>query len=164
MHGVYVKKSKKGIPCVWECGGGYTNTGGATIVGDYKGRPKKPLYIKSYGELACRDHALIPIRAGDIIIDLDRHHDIYDISWYQVRATAEDETAIEPMDWDYFDEGRLNMLNAAVDKSYMYHCRKAIYIKDIDSKHKFVENVCLDEDVWVEEDDCVDEDDYYVEE
>ena len=36
---VKVELSKRGIPCIWECGGAYSNTGSATLVCDKYGNP-----------------------------------------------------------------------------------------------------------------------------
>ena len=63
-----IERSKRGIPCMWECGGGYSNTGESQIIAGKNGEAKQPIYIRRRGELACCEHALIPISVGDYVI------------------------------------------------------------------------------------------------
>lgn len=41
---IRIEKTKKGYPAYWEAGGGYTNTGDATIIASGDGQPKKAVY------------------------------------------------------------------------------------------------------------------------
>ena len=61
------------LPALWERGGGMTNTGGATIICGPQGRPKRPVYIRRAGHLACDDHALFVVRPGDHVIRASHH-------------------------------------------------------------------------------------------
>ena len=122
MKNINVATSKTGITCIWESGGGFTNTGNATVVGDSFGHPKKAIFIKEHGDLACNEHALIPIQKGDIVLNVERSHDIYQLSWYCIAEVG------KSIDGCYLNGGCINMLNAAVEKSNIYHCREAIYI------------------------------------
>jgi hypothetical protein len=63
-----IVRSRRGLPCLWEEGGGFTNTGRATIIADSRGRRKRPIYIRGSGKLSCEQHALIPIEVGDIVV------------------------------------------------------------------------------------------------
>lgn len=65
---IKIEKTKKGFPCLWESGGGYINTGEATIIASPSGGPKKPVYIRNRGPLANGNHALIILGVGDYII------------------------------------------------------------------------------------------------
>lgn len=128
MKNINITTSKTGITCIWESGGAFTNTGNATVVGDNFGYPKKAIFIKKHGDLACKEHALIPIKKGDIVLNIERSHDVYQLSWYRIAQVGRDCAAIEPIDGCYLNDGCINMLNAAVKKSNIYHCREAIYI------------------------------------
>ena len=68
LEGYKVEFSKTGLPCMWESGGGATNTGGAKIICSANGLPKKAIYIPRGGHLSNGEHALIPVTIGDIII------------------------------------------------------------------------------------------------
>lgn len=118
-----IVRSQKGIPCLWECGGGNTNTGYAFIIGDKFGNPKKPIFIRHKGELACQHHALIPIRKGDRIVIIDRHRDDYTVESYRI-YDVQQETAFAKSTEDIYE----NMLEAGIDKSICYHCRRPMYI------------------------------------
>ena len=81
---ISIERTKKGWPALWEGGGGYSNTGDATIIAGPKGEKKTPLYIRRRGPLACSYHALFVVREGDIVIESshhrgDFHHQIYRI-------------------------------------------------------------------------------------
>ena len=52
-----IERTKKGYPAMWEAGGGFTNTGEATIIADKAGQPKKALYVRKRGPLANENHA-----------------------------------------------------------------------------------------------------------
>ncbi len=41
MNMYQLEISRSGIPCLWESGGGYTNTGEAQIITDKQGYPKR---------------------------------------------------------------------------------------------------------------------------
>ena len=42
---IEIIRSKSGIPCLWEQGGGYTNTGYAVIITDKNGDKAKNQYM-----------------------------------------------------------------------------------------------------------------------
>lgn len=69
--------TKKGYHALWEQGGRYTNTGYARIICRADGKPKSPVYIRQRGPLACEEHALIVIRPGDVVIDVDHRRGDY---------------------------------------------------------------------------------------
>ena len=117
--------SKTGTPCLWECGGGYTNTGMARIIANVNGKAKAPICVRTHGDLACGNHALIPVRIGDTIVEVERHWDRVKIDVWRIveidGARAIAETCLEPI--------AQAAIEAAVAKSYEYHCRAAYYIR-----------------------------------
>ena len=116
-------RSKTGIPCLWEWGGSYTNKGEAQIIGDRDGNPKKPIFIRQHGELACQEHALIPIRKYDTVIWAERHRECCNIKAYVITEINEETAALTELEHVNSD-----MVQAAIDKVYSYHCRYPVYI------------------------------------
>lgn len=81
--------SKKGIPCLWESGGGSSNTGNATIIAADNGQPIPPIYVKTRGDLSNEKHALIPVHPGAIVIIADHHRGDFEISVYRLGKNYE---------------------------------------------------------------------------
>jgi hypothetical protein len=122
---ITIERSRRGIPCLWEQGGGLSNTGTSRIISDCDGNAKTALYVRTHGDLACGNHALIPIKAGDKIVTVDRHRSNVDIQVYEIVGIKGDSATIQP----YCGTISPKVVEAAVDKSYDYHCREAYYIK-----------------------------------
>lgn len=126
---VNITASKSGLPCLDECGGGWTNTGFAQIVADALGRAKRAIHVRIHGELACKDHAIIPVRVGDVVVTVDRHGPAVAITVERIIAldidnlTATLERTDEKICWA--------AICAAVDKSHDYHCRRPYYIQQV---------------------------------
>jgi len=127
----------KRIPCLWERGGGATNTGYAMIIADMSGGKKKALYIRQRGELAGREHALIPISVGDYIIEASHHRKDFHLTvWKIVSVSIEEEKAeatkiceFDMNEWDIEPPNYLLMaIEKAKEKALCYHCRSAHYV------------------------------------
>jgi len=84
MTVIYLEKTRSGLPAAWEEGGGYTNTGRARIIAHADGSPKKPVYIRRSGDLACREHALFVVREGDLVIEAHHHRRDFEIAVYRI--------------------------------------------------------------------------------
>ena len=129
--------SKKGIPCLWECGGGMSNTGEAIIICNKEGKPKMPIYIRQRGHLSNSDHALIPVMVGDVVIETNHHRNDHITKVWSIVEIKKDEETCNLSIISSFDNGEWDNENymqyqeaiqAAWDKSMTYHCRKAFYI------------------------------------
>lgn len=145
--------SKKGIPCLWEKGGGYTSTGDAQIICTADGKPKKPIYIRQRGSLACEEHALIPAQIGDVVIKASQHRGDFTIDILSIVEIKDD--IAEKKDWKgdviersrevitapvaTFDMGEWDKeppteleaaIEAAKEKATCYHCRKPHFITE----------------------------------
>jgi hypothetical protein len=144
--------SKKGIPCLWEKGGGFTNTGDAQIICTAKGEPKKPIYIRQRGSLACEEHALIPVQVGDVVIKAFQHRGDFTIEVLSIVEIKDD--VAEKKDWKgdvirskevvtvpiaTFDMGEWDKepaeeleaaIEAAKEKATCYHCRRPHFITE----------------------------------
>lgn len=123
----YGKLIAPGKLAFWEQGGGYTNTGSAVIIADHNGYPKQAIEVYTTGELACGKHALIPVEVGDVIITVDRHRDRIAVTIR--RITLIDDVGIGGETCE--DLICVDAIEAAIAKSYDYHCRKPYYIKGL---------------------------------
>ena len=134
---INIEMSKRGLPCVWESGGGYSNTGHSTIISTAIGEAKKAIYRpRCY---CCGQHALIPVRINDLIINVSRHADEYDIYIYAITTIDKETkeatiTLINKYDrgeWDSpLSEDLEPAVKAAKRKARCYHCREPHYIKE----------------------------------
>ena len=84
MKKILIERTKKGYPAFWESGGGYTNTGEATIIANKDGQPKEAIYIRSRGSLANENHALVILEVGDYIVEANHHRKDFEITIYKV--------------------------------------------------------------------------------
>ena len=134
---INIETSKRGLPCVWEQGGGFSNTGDAVIICNSKGGRKKPLYIRQRGDLSCKQHALVVIQKGDIIIEASHHREDFDIYVWRITgldlaleiANLELINLYSRGEWDDENiECYSDAVDAAVEKATEYHCRRAVYV------------------------------------
>jgi hypothetical protein len=133
---IRIERSRSGLPCLWERGGGATNTGSATVIADPEGRPKRAIYIKRKGPLACGSHALIPVRAGDLVIRAYHHRGDFDVEIFRIVEISGDEAVVEAV-MDFRDgewapqepDGAIaQAVEAAKRKALCYHCREPHYV------------------------------------
>lgn len=139
MTKITIEKSKRGIPCLWECGGGMSNTGDSRIIVDRHGEAKKAIYVRSRGQLSCSYHALIPVAVGDYIIMANHHRKDFNVYVYRVESINLEEEFLEAklintfsqneweQDLDFFLE---KPVEASMNKASCYHCRTPHYIAD----------------------------------
>jgi len=136
---IKIEKTKSGLPAIWECGGGYSNTGEATIIASPSGDAKRAIYVRGRGKLANGNHALIVLEIGDHIVEASHHRvdfkmDIYKI--LQFEANDENTYAVTELvyqfsrgEWDKEPPAYLTpAVEAAMGKATCYHCRSAHYI------------------------------------
>ena len=123
-------RSKSGLTCLWECGGGLTNTGSAQVITSPTGKPKRAIYIRTHGQLCCSNHALIPVKVGDCIVTVERHCDMISIQVERITAISGDTAILERTD----DLISYDAIKAAVEKSQHYHCREPYYIRQLFDK------------------------------
>ena len=131
------------IPCLWERGGSYSNTGEATIITSPEGSPKRALRIPREGHLACGKHALVPIVVGDIVIVAEHHRREISIEISQITGIPQNGGEITAVKIGGVSKGKtesfplIDGLNpveyyrvaveAATDKAMDYHCRAVYY-------------------------------------
>jgi len=76
---IVLSRSKTGLFCAEESGGGNTNTGRATIICSPSGNAPVPLYIPKKGDLCNGVHAVIPVGYHNYIIDATHHRGDFQI-------------------------------------------------------------------------------------
>ncbi len=156
MRKLNIERTKKGLPALWESGGGYSNTGEATIIAGPNGEKKAPLYIRQRGPLACAHHALFAVHEGDTVIQSSHHRKDFHHKVYQLVAIRGDEAELELIaeffhgQWDTgplgqkleadlarMAAGEPPMMELSIEeqmaegKATDYHCRKAYYCKEV---------------------------------
>ena len=137
MKKIEIERTKKGYPALWECGGGYTNTGEATIITSQSGGPKRAIYIRNRGPLANGNHALIILEVGDYIIFANHHREDFEIELYKVVDFEEDAAIVELEhefsrgEWDKEPPAYMEQaVHTAMLKATCYHCREPHYIDE----------------------------------
>lgn len=142
---VKIETTKRGIPAIWESGGGLTSGGSATIVAKRDGSKPRAVYVRRGGHLACGQHALIAVHDGFYIVHASISRgtrssatieriistSVNDIDGEKWEATAEVEivNTFSRGEWDSpLDERLALAVEAAFSKAGVYHCRSAYYI------------------------------------
>lgn len=139
MKKVLIEKTKKGYPAMWESGGGFTNTGEATIIANKDGQPKRAVYVRGRGELANAHHALFIIEVGDYIVEADHHREDFEIEILKVLGfeEKEEETYAVVEQVNHFSSGEWDtelpdfleaVVHVAKEKATCYHCRSPHFI------------------------------------
>ena len=171
-----IERTKKGFPALWECGGGYTNTGEATIIASSSGGPKKPVYVRRRGHLANGQHALLVLEKGDYIIECDHHRkdfniDIFQIVDFKTEKTIEEEVFFKlkeeitedefekryDVKYDEFIKGKsceIKFLTKYYELPDSYFCRKKSsydWCKEVEIYEKKIERKEVTEDVAIVE-------------
>ena len=134
-----IERTKKGYPAMWEAGGGYTNTGYATIIAGVDGQRKKAVYVRKRGPLANEKHALIIVGVGDYIIEASHHRQDFEIRIWSIDQILEEEAQFALVneynqgEWEVDPPAFLQAaIQAAMNKATCYHCREPhfIFIKE----------------------------------
>lgn len=128
--------SRSGMPCLWEKGGGATNTGNSQIIAMPDGSKPRALYIKGRGHLSGGEHALVHIVPGMYVIRADHHRLDFVIEIYQITSVDIEEirgTLVNDLKEDWWnpplDEKFEEAVRAAKDKANHYHCREPHFVE-----------------------------------
>lgn len=140
-----IETTKRGIPAIWESGGGRTSGGSATIIAKRDGSKPRAVYVRRGGHLACGDHALVAVHEGyyivrasvtrgvrsSAVVERIASTSVKDIDGERWEATAEVETlnSFSQGEWNHPLDEKLNeAVEAAFRKAGAYHCRGTFYI------------------------------------
>ena len=137
LKNMKIEKTKKNLPAMWERGGGYTNTGEATIIAGPNGEKKRPVYIRRRGSLACDNHALFVVKPGDVVVKVSHHRRDFEIEIYKILDFEEETAVVEQVnsfsrgEWDKEPPTYLEQaVQAAMNKATCYHCRSPHFVKE----------------------------------
>lgn len=153
---IEITTTKRGIPALWESGGGLTNRGHSQIITGRNGEAPRPVYVPRGGPLACGDHALIPIHQGYYIVKINVYRGVVesgrilkvisttvkdiDGEKWQAKAIVEEVNSYDKGEWSFvFDEKFAPAFKAAKSKAFTYHCRGACYIDTTSPKKELSE-------------------------
>lgn len=142
---IQITTTKRGFGAMWECGGGLTSSGSATIITGRNGEARRPVYIPRGGHLACGNHALITVHEGFYIVNVHVSRgtrssanisqilsvSVKDINGEKWEAQAEVEAVntFSNGEWDKPLDGKFHLpVEAAFNKASCYHCRTPYYI------------------------------------
>jgi hypothetical protein len=128
--------SGNGIPCLWEKGGGYSNSGESTIITGKHGQAKKSIFVREKGVLSCNTHALIPVFNGDYVIEANHSFMDYTIQIYRITAIKGDKAVVKLTNtysdgsWDAEPCWQLfEAIEVAKKKAAEFHCRRPLWIR-----------------------------------
>lgn len=127
-----VEISKSCLSCLWESGGGWSNTGNSRIICDRFGNTKKAIYIPTRGNLCNDGHALIPVAVDDIVIEDTRHRENHTISVWKITKIEGGKAFLRLL--EYAENVKIDTeqiytdaITAAMEKARDYHCRSVYY-------------------------------------
>lgn len=134
---IEIERTKRGLPALWEKGGGFTNIGSAQIVTGPDGKPLKPIYIRRRGSLACGRHALLVVQPGCYVIWASHRRRDFIIKVLSIADIQEKEASCDVEyvfsrgEWDIEPISFLEAaIRAAKEKATCYHCRQPHYIAE----------------------------------
>ena len=136
---IRIELSKRGLPCIWEEGGAGSNTGSCTLIGDKNCKPKKPIYVATRGHLSNGNHALIPVKVNDIVVECSQWRGEFTLNIYRIillnleekEATLKLVNSFDNNEWE-FDllQQYCDIVETAKRKARTYHCRNPYFIKE----------------------------------
>ena len=128
-----LERTKRGLPALWESGGGMSNSGSSTVIGGKYGEKLKPLYVRRSGSLSNSNHALFVVRKGSIVVMCSHHRGDFSITVSQVSDLTGDGVAevlfhYSQGEWDKdLPEYLEDIVEAAKAKAQSYHCRSVFW-------------------------------------
>ena len=148
---IRIDTTKRGIPALWESGGGLTSGGSATIITGKSGEPRRPVYMPRGGHLAGGNHALIIVHEGFYIVHAGVSRgtrssasiqrivsvsvkDIDGEKW-EANADVEEVNTFSRGEWDKpLDEKFVPAVEAAFSTASSHHCRSAYFVDTAEKK------------------------------
>ncbi len=155
-YSINITTTKRGIPAMWEKGGGRTSGGSSQIITGRNGEARRPVYVRKSGSLSCAEHALITVHEGFYIVNVDLSRgevsyasilkilntsvkDIDGHNW-EAKAEVQEENVFSNGEWDtVFDPKLASALKSAIGKASSYHCRSAYFIDSSEKKEQTAE-------------------------
>ena len=133
-----ISLSKNGLPTMWEKGGAFKNTASATIICDFEGYPKRAIHTNKKGNIACAEHALVRIEAGDTLIEVTSIRNVSTIEILRIIGIKKSQLIANVIRIAYWENGSWDndkiaakyrdACEAAINKAGDFHCRKTYYV------------------------------------
>lgn len=119
---------KTDVPCFWEQGGfnRKRNKGNSIIVADFKGDPKKPIFIKTKGSLCNGKHALFPIKTNDLLIETFADGENTQTTIYKIISINE---ATQTLITEEINVDIPNAINKSIEKALCVNCKEVKYMR-----------------------------------
>lgn len=139
-----VETTKNGLPAMWECGGSEGNTGCAQMIGGKYAEELTPTFIRDRDDLACQHHVLLILGLGYLVVNINRNDDKYIGTISKVVSNKEHgyhlsvisylnqgtwDVPLDVLQTEYGYTHIHSLVNAAMRKTKLYHCRYSIYSK-----------------------------------
>jgi hypothetical protein len=100
-----IEISETGLPAMLELGRGFSNMGSATIICNFDGSAKKPLYIRTEESSVFNRRAVFSISDGDIVIEAQHRQYNFTTAIFKIIAIdKEHKEAVLEMLTKYKDE------------------------------------------------------------
>lgn len=142
---IKIEATKRGLPAIWETGGGLTSGGSATIIAKSDGSKPRAVFVRTRGHLSGGPHALVCVHEGFYLVHagvgrgvrqsatIERivKTSVTDVHGEKFEAVAEVEVVntFSRGEWDKPLDAKLEAaVEAAFRKASIYHCRSAVYI------------------------------------
>lgn len=121
-----------------ESGGGWSNTGDATIICGINGEALKPYYIPTKGTLACAEHAMFSVKNSVIEVCASHHRKDFSITISKHEIVMEPKIQLKkteiwsgrPEELPVMFERFSQAMKAACEKATDYHCRTPYFIAE----------------------------------
>ncbi len=138
-----IERSRNDMPCLWESGGKYPVAAKVRIIAAPDGSRKKAIFVRKRGDLACQNHALIPIAVGDITVSMFRANidvsgevsyvrsiDFQDFATTQIAYMFTGTLIDDKLEGTWYPDLPPFLqpaVEAAFNKLQDYHCREVYY-------------------------------------
>ena len=94
---IYIHGTKKGLPALWEWGGGYSTPERRSLLPDRKERRKSRFIFGGADVLPVRSTHYLFVEVGDLVIQSFHHREDFVHKIYQITAIREDEADLKQL-------------------------------------------------------------------
>ena len=137
-----IVRTKKGHPAKWEQGGNSDGLGDVVLIGDEHGSPKRALYVKRNDKAANGEHVLLPLKVGDIVVNVKSKEKVQSIHVMEIVSIPEtEELQCDAKLINIYTDGiwqteiaegtdLYNMVISACEKAAVVDCQRGYWYQD----------------------------------
>ena len=139
METIKLDFTRSGDPALWEEGGGFSNTGWATVVASPEGPQEAGIRAEEWA-VGVRTTRQVPVEPGDHVVVASHHRWDYTIRVYRILEIKEGEAILQVVaefaegGWNPPLPDKIPELQKAVEvaryKARCYHCREPHYVAE----------------------------------